>query len=263
MTGVCDGLVLKVADYGENDKLLTVLTAEKGRIFITAKGARSVRSKLLPMCRLFTYANFEFYEKNGRRWLSGGSVSDSFFGIDADISGFALASYIVQLAHEITGEGVPCEDILRMTLNTLYAISTRLKPYEQIKSAYEIFAVTVSGFSPDVYECSECGCDESENDWWLDVMNGSLICVDCFGKRQGGAPIPETDSLMTKNIFVPMDNMSVLAWRYVAAADLKRVFSFSLPSESLSVLARATETYVVNHLERSFDTLDFYHAVKE
>ncbi len=263
MTGTCDGLVIKINDIGENDKLLTVLTANNGRILITAKGARSVRSKLLPVCRLFTYANFEYYEKNGRRWLSGGSVNDSFFGIDGDIEGFALASYIAQLVHEITGEGAPCHDTLRMTLNTLYAISNKLKPRAQIKSAYEIFAVTVSGFAPDVYECSDCGCAEAEKGWWLDVMNGSIICSDCLGKRSGGAPVPDTDRLMTRNILVPMDNASVEAWRYVADAELRRVFAFSLRSESLDILARASETYIINHLERSFDTLDFYHAVKE
>ena len=69
MRGAIDGLVLREIPTGENDKLLTVLTAEQGKIRICAKGVRSMKSKLMPLCRLFTYGNFEFYEKNGMRWL--------------------------------------------------------------------------------------------------------------------------------------------------------------------------------------------------
>ncbi len=264
MRGTCDGLVIRVSDYGENDKLLTVLTAEHGKILVTAKGARSVRSKMLPMSHLFVYANLEYYEKNGRKWLSGGSVNDSFYAINSDIESFALASYIVQLAAEITGEGVGAEDVLRMTLNTLYAIEHKLKPNAIIKSAYEIFAAEVSGFSPDVMLCAECGCEQSDSDWWLDVMNGRILCGACLAEKSRGPELTPTDALMTRNILLPLDASSLAAWRFVMSAPPKRIFSFNISDgESLERFARSTEEYIKNHLERSFEALDFYHAVKE
>ena len=263
MRDVCDGLVIREMPYGENDRLITVLTAEHGQILFTAKGARSPRSKTMPLCRLFVYANFEYYEKNGRRWLSGGSVNEGFYGISDDIQGFSLASYIVQLAAEISGEGVPAEDVLRMTLNTLYAIEKKLKSYDQIKSVYEIFAASESGVTPSLDACHRCGVVEADG-WWLDVMNGSIFCEKCFSEKSAGAPIPEFDRLMTHNIFVPLDRTSLAAWRYVGACEAKKVLSFDIKdAESLRLLSAATEKYVINHLERGFDTLDFYHAVKE
>ena len=62
MKKTVDGLVLRETPVGEHDKLLTLLTAE-GQMWMTAKGARSMHSKVMPLCRLFTYANFEYYEK--------------------------------------------------------------------------------------------------------------------------------------------------------------------------------------------------------
>lgn len=264
MRATCDGLVIREAAYGENDKLVTVLTAQQGKMLFTAKGARSMRSKTMPLCRLFTYANLEYYEKNGRRWLSGGSVNDSFFDLTKDMEGFALASYIAELSSEITGEGVPCPEVLRMTLNALYAIEHKLKPIPLIKSAYEIFAANISGFSPDVFGCDKCGCESNEKGWWLDVMNGRIVCAPCFSSSGGDAQrdVP-TDALMTSNIFLPMDDSSVAAWRYVSTAPLKRIFSFDVSGDSAQMLSRAAETYIINHLERSFDTLDFYHMVQE
>ena len=100
---------------------------------------------------------------------------------------------------------------------------------------------------------------------WLDVMNGCLICAECQAKRSGGSvPLPDTDKFETRNILVPIDPSALAAMRYVQSAPMARIFSFSLKTEdALSSFARAAETYVINHLERSFDTLDFYRTVKE
>ena len=40
-----DGLVLRARDYGENDRLITILTAD-GKMTVIAKGARSLKSKI-------------------------------------------------------------------------------------------------------------------------------------------------------------------------------------------------------------------------
>jgi DNA repair protein RecO (recombination protein O) len=261
MKKAIDGLILRETPIGESDKLLTVLTAE-GQMMMTAKGARSMKSKVMPLCRLFTYANLEYYEKNDRRWLSGGSVNDSFFGLNSDIEGFALAAYLMQVAAEITGEGVDATDVLRMTLNALYCIEKKQKPYAQIKGVYELFAACVSGFAPDLSGCGECGCEE-HGEMWLDVMNGQLLCGDCLKKRAGNLPLPEFDAYSTRNILLPLDPSTLASMRYVCGASLSRIFAFSLHSEeSLACFAKATEGYLLHHLERGFDTLDFYRTVQ-
>ena len=256
-----DGLVLREYPVGENDKLLTVLTAKEGKILMTAKGARSMRSKVMPLCHLFTYGNFEYYERNDRRWLSGGSVNDSFGGLSTDLEGFSLASYVMQVAAEITGEGVEAEEILRMTLNTLYCIQKRQKPLPQIKAVYELFAAQVSGLSPELSACADCGGEEATH-FWLDVMNGCLLCDGCLRKRTGNLPLPEVDAYRARNILIPLDPSAVASMRYVLTAPLPRIFAFSLTDEeSMQNLSRGAETYLLNHLERGFDALEFYRAV--
>ncbi len=263
MRGTVDGLVLRETVTGESDKLLTVLTAEYGRILISAKGVRSMRSKNMSLCRLFTYGNFEYYEKNGMRWLAGGSVNDSFFKLNSDIEGFALAAYVLDIAGEITGEGVGAEEILRVTLNTLYAIENKLKPLDIIKGAYELFAAKASGFEPDLSGCRKCGevCSET---MYLDVMNGALLCQSCISWSEGARAMPETDAYLARNILFPMNRSVTSAFRYIASASPRRLFAFELKDETdASDLSRLGETYLLNHLERGFDTLDFFKTVKK
>ena len=263
MKKTVDGLILRESPVGENDKLLTVLTAKEGKLLMTAKGARSMRSKVGALCRPFTYANIEYYERNDRRWLSGGSVNDSFFGLNSDIEGFALASYILQVADEITGEGVDAEETLRMTLNCLYCIEKKKKPLWQIKAAYELYAVRASGMEPDLSGC--CVCQRRDGDViWLDVMNGRLVCDECMKKRSRGLPVPDVDEYNARNILVPMDVSSVRCAEYVLSADIGRSLAFNLTDRgSIDALCRASEVYLINHLERSFETLDFYRSLKE
>ena len=261
MKKAVDGLILREVPVGESDKLLTVLTAEEGRIPIMAKGARSMRSKVLSVCHLYNYVNIEYYEKNDRRWLSGGSINDSFFSISYDLEGMALSAYLCEVAIEITGEGVPAPEILRMMLNCLYCIRENKKPRAQIKAVFELFAASVSGFSPDLDGCGGCG-KEPAGDLWLDVMNGRLLCSECL-RRQTGDGVFEEDEYRARNILLPLDGTSLASMRYVLSAPLGRIFAFQIASEeSMALLSRAAETYLINHLERSFDTLDFYRAVR-
>lgn len=262
MKKAVDGLILREMPTGESDKLLTVLTAE-GRFLMTAKGARSMRSKVASLCTVFTYGNFEYYEKYDRRWLSGGSVLENFMGIPSDLEGVALASYLSQVAHEITEENFDCSEVLRMTLNSLHLIKKKAKPYWQIKAVYEAFAAVQSGYVPDLEGCGECGANAHES-MWLDVMNGGLICGDCLRKRAGNLSLPEFDEYSVRNILLPLDASALACLRYVTEAPLERAFAFALTSEeSRAYFCRATEVYLLNHLERGFDTLDFYHQVKD
>lgn len=266
MKKALDGLILREIKSGNDDRRILILTADEGKMWITAKGARSTKSKVASLCRIFTYANLELYEKNGGRWLSGGSINNSFSGINADIVGFSLASYVLQIADEITGEDMPADDVLKMTLNTLYAIEKKLKPYSQIKATYELFAANVSGFTPNLEECSDCSRSDFSDakELWLDVMNGAVVCSECLCKRSNGVPIPSTDSFETRNIILPLDCASLEAMRYVSFAPPRRIFSFNLTGErSPSLFCKASEAYLLNHLERDFDTLHFYNSIKE
>ncbi|MBE6534035.1 MAG: DNA repair protein RecO [Ruminococcaceae bacterium] len=267
MRTAINGLVLREMNSGENDKLLLVLTAEQGKIWISAKGGRSIKSKKSAICRAFTYAEFEIYEKNNIIYLSGGSPIKTFFAYKTDLNGYALACYVTTVCEEITGEDTEAEQILRTTLNTFYAIENQLYPIEQIKAAYELFAASISGFSPDLSVCEKCGKKFNESDnLWLDVMNGCLLCNECKSKNPSNTYKEEihVDEYETRNLLMPLDAPSLMAMRYCVQAPAQRLFSFSIKSEnSAELFYRAAENYLLNHLERGFETLNFYYKIKD
>lgn len=266
MRTAIDGLVLREMNSGENDKLLLVLTAEKGKIWITAKGGRSIKSQKSAICRVFTYSQFEIYDKHNIYYLSGGSLNKAFFAYKNDIDTYSLASYITTVCEEITAEEFESERILRATLNTFYAIENRIYPLDLIKAAYELFAASVSGFTPNLTCCEDCGHTFLEKDeLWLDVMNGGLLCSECKLKRPTATENQNSvDKYETRSILLPLDAASLAAMRYCLKAPINRLFCFSIKDEqSAKLFCRAAEAYLLNHLERGFETLNFYYRIKD
>lgn len=254
-----DGLVVREAAWGENDKRIVLLTADRGRIPVLAKGARSMRSKYMNSTGLFTYGNFEITERNGYAWLGGASVIEPFWGIRGDIDRLALASYIVDIAGELTGEEEPAGEILRLTLNTLYAMAKSFKPREQIKATYEIRALAMSGYMPDLSGCGLCGRERAEC-LYLDIMNGMLECSDCVNSL-GSKRQPTGEDMRTNRILVPLGMPAIAAARYIMEAPVEKVLSVLLSDEVIAELGRFGETYAIHHLEKRLASLDFYYDV--
>jgi DNA repair protein RecO (recombination protein O) len=266
MSYTTDGLVIREIAVGENDKMLTLLTPDRGRISVVAKGARSLRSQVLSVAQLYSYGNYEIHEKGEYKWLRGGSLIEGFFGLREDIDRLSLAAYIADIACELTGEDLPSIEMLRMTLNTFYAISKGQKSHALLKGVYELRAAGFSGFMPELAGCRYCKSDSSDR-LYLDVMNGCCVCSDCINKRalkQSAAQLQSVydDERELRNILLPITPSVLAAMRYVINALPERMFSFNLDGkDEMDMFSRAAEEYLLHHLERGFTSLDFYKSI--
>ncbi|MBO4979656.1 MAG: DNA repair protein RecO [Clostridia bacterium] len=254
-----DGLVIRESDAGENDKRLVLLTPDRGRISVLAKGARSLKSRYMNSTALFTYGNYEITERGEHAWLSGASVIESFYGIRNDIERLALASYIVDVVYELSGESEGACDMLRLALNTLFAIANDYKPRPLIKAVFEFRAMTMSGYLPNLEACSACGKTRGSY-MYLDVMNGEMKCAECLHTVELKKTVAE-DEIRDARILSPLGGGALAAARYIIEAPIERLLSFHPEDITISELARMSETYLLHHLERSFSSLDFYRNV--
>ena len=261
-----DGVIVREVNVGDNDKMLTIITPEGGRIGVMAKGARSSKSKTLAATQLYTYGNFEIYEKGDFKWLRGASVLDSFFEMRNTIEGLSLAAYLADIAYELTGEGEDSTEILRLTLNSFYAIAKKKAPLSIIKGVFELRAAAYEGFRPDLAGCRHFRSGE-EDKIYLDVMNGCVICSQCMQKKtdkqksfmMGSAYADENEE---KSLLLPITPSVLAAMRYAVDAPLNRMLSFKLDGDDeTEMFSRAAEEYLLNHLERGFTSLEFYKCM--
>lgn len=252
------GLVVRTVNLSDNDKLLTLITEEMGKISVMANGSRTLKSRYLAAAQQFCYGHYVLYQKGERYWVREVSLIESFFDLRQDLSRMALATYICDVADDAVEENAPEKELLRLLLNTLYAISRGGYPEDIVKAAFEMRAATLLGFMPDVSACSVCGTDEA--DFFLDVMNGALICGACQHAR-AGTVVPELDEDRTARIICPLTPAARAALSYTVSGPMERLFSFRVEGEDRALFAAAAEKYLLHHLERGFKSLDFYKQV--
>lgn len=244
---VTKGIVLRQTQTKEADKILTVLTAERGRIAVIARGARRKNSKLAAASELLAFSELVIYEQRGWFMLDEASTLELWNGIRKDIELLALASYFAEMAEAVTDEGESAGEILSLVLNALYALDTLKKPPELVKAAFELKLLALSGYEPLLGECAVCG-REAPAEPLFDVAQGVVLCRDC--------------ALSAAARSLPLDPGALAAMRHVVGAEQKRMLAFELAGGSAERFARACESFARVQLERDFRTLDFYNSLR-
>lgn len=142
-----DAVILRQADYKESDRILTVLTPERGIITVGAKGVRNIKSKNSAAVQLFSYSELEILQVGSRFTLRTASLKESFFNVRCDLHRYALACYCTDITAHFCTEANDETEPFRLILNLLYALSeAKEKPLWQVKAAFELKLCTLCGF---------------------------------------------------------------------------------------------------------------------
>lgn len=242
------GIVTKATKYGETSLIVTVLTKDFGKISAIANNVRTKRSRMLAGLQLFAYSEIVMYKaksKNGLYNIDEMNVLESFNSIRADLEKMAYASYFAEAANGAASEDEFEEEVLRLLLNTLYALDKELCSFELLKSAFEWRLAAVSGYAPQMEDCGGCGC--RDNIYGLSLADGTVFCKACASDRQGVAELTEG---MRKII------------EYITTVDGKKIFSFDANEKTIRYLSKISEAYLSLQLDREFKTLDYLKKVR-
>ena len=256
MTIEVRGLVIRTVDIKETDRLVTIYTEEYGAVTALARGARSLKSRKLAATLQFCYGRYVLYRQGDKYTIKEAELIENFFDIRQSIEGVALANYIAEVLSDVAVEEAEA-DLLRLALNSLYAISKGLYSIQKIKAVFEIRAVSILGFMPSVLECHLC--DERNGDFFFDIMGGIIECRSCHEKREKGR-IEHADPHET-HILCILSEGAKIALGYAIYAPIERLFAFNISDEDMRLFSRASEEYILNQMGHSYKSLDFYKSL--
>lgn len=242
-----EGLVIKESRVGESDRLVTVLTKQKGILRAFVQRAEKSKSGKLSATRLFSYSRFTIFEGRDKYIIDDAQPIEIFFGLRKDIETLALGQYFCELAGELAPEGSEAGNFLRLMLNALYILENGKRPPLIVKAAVEMRMLSFAGYMPDLISCCECGAYEADTMYYF-PLEGKIVCDDCIKN------VP--NSLSFK-----LGHGAMTAMRHTVYADFEKVFNFALPAGALKELSQASEAYVLNTIGKSFKTLEFYHQM--
>jgi DNA repair protein RecO (recombination protein O) len=230
----CRGIVLKERESGESDKQLTLFLKERGKINVTARGARNPKSKYMAGAQLFTYSDFVLFEKGRVLSVTQADVIESFYELRLDYSRLCAAACMAELCDKAVLGDSPSDEVLRLLLLSLKRLSKGHDPLVA-QRAFEFKFYQLSGMEPCARICSCCGGPLGEG---LAFGPDGALCSSCSKKG------------------TPLSQSALKAIQHILSQDLPKIFQFQLDPSSLDQLKNASVLFMRFNLDVSLKSLE-------
>ena len=231
------GLVLKTTDVGESDRIVTLLLFERGRLSVSAKGARNAKSKFLAGAQPFNYCDFVLFAGTGFYSLASAELVESYYGVTKDYDTLCAGSYMLELTEKVIMENANCDDMLGALLISLRALVKGAHPPELVRSVYEYKFLQLNGYSPVLDVCSACGGE----------LSGRLY----FG------PYGAVCSACADEDTAEVSAGCLHAISYIVSSDIKRLFLFTADKKITAELIRAGGIFFNAHMDVDLSSRKF------
>lgn len=244
-----DGLIIKENNVGESDRVIVVLTRDRGLISAFVSGARKPKSKNAAATALLCYSHLTVNQTRDTYRVTESEAIDIFFDLRTDIEKLSLAQYICELCQVLVPYEVEGEEFLRLALNSLHFIAKDKMDIYAVKALTELRMMVIAGFMPDLVGCRECGTDR-DFPLFLDVSGGDMLCNTCKA------------ATAAQGSFAELDKTTFAAMRHIVYSDFTKLYSFTLPRDNARYLSFVTERYLSAQTDRRFKTLEFFHSLE-
>ena len=242
-----EGVVLKQTPLGEADRILTMLTPDRGKLRAVARGVRRPRSRLGGHLDLLNRVSISLSEGRSLDAVTEAETLRSFRLLREDLERVSRALYMAELADAFSVENAPGPEMYRLLLDSLGWLECTARPGLLLRR-YEVRLLEHSGYRPELYSCVECGSSLEPGDHAFSSAVGGVLCPEC---RAGAA-----------RSVVPVSKNCIKVLRFLQREDRsERVESLRVSDGMLRELERLLRSYLRYVVERELRSAEFVHLV--
>lgn len=173
-------IVLRYANYRDNDRMLTLFSPTRGRLEVLSRGCRKPRSALVACSELFALGDFELYEKAGRQTLVSCVLTETFYPLRTDYDKLQVGVFLLSLCEAAVQSNVPDQDLFMLLLHTLSRLTFYDQPWRPLTAGFLLHFAACQGFAPDLESCVFCGAPIPEGAGaGFELQEGGLVCPQC------------------------------------------------------------------------------------
>jgi DNA repair protein RecO (recombination protein O) len=235
-----EAITLRTSPIGDQDKLCSFLTRDKGLLRGVAKGARKFGNRFASCLEPMSHVRVFFYEKERRDLVtvSNADLVESFFDVQADPQASCLLAYFAELVEEFAPSRTREETLFRLLLAVLQALRDKGRP-DLLGAYFEAWLLRINGILPEVGRCKSCRKAVAEVEAaWLSPRRDGIYCAACAPSRKEA---------------VGPALASFLAWARKNPPPKEPLEEFD--PEALRPIRAALQAMIVFHLEREPRTL--------
>jgi hypothetical protein len=138
-----EGLVLYRRDFGEADRVITILTKHLGKISVVAKGVRRISSRRAGSVELLNQVNIHIYKSKGYTLTEAESIH-TFPNIKSNLPMTSAGMHVAELLNKLLAEGVAMDGIYDFATEMLQVFEK--EPRQIYLRAFEIKLLKKLGF---------------------------------------------------------------------------------------------------------------------
>lgn len=234
-------------DLGETDRIITLLTRDRGKIRAVAKGARKPTSKLAPSLEYFTRSRMILSRGRDLDIITSVEVLERPDNLGERIDAFSHACHLAEVTNKLVPEEQDVPDIYRLLSAALSELDGPGNPW-LLARWYEMALLALTGYRLDLYHCANCGNDLQAEPNVLGIRSGGIVCPDCRATDPNGRVM----SINAQKILRSLDRNGM--------SELRRI---SVEPVLAGEIEATLSIYIRSIAEREFSSLQVLREIRE
>ena len=143
-------IVLARTNYGEADRIVTLLTPEQGKVRVLAKGVRKIRSRMAGGIELFSVNDITYIEGRGELCtLISSRLQVNYGTIIKDVTRTMYAYEVLKTVHKVTQDS-PEPEYFSVLQQTFAAINDPSASLDYIRLWFGMRLLSIGGHEPNL-----------------------------------------------------------------------------------------------------------------
>lgn len=243
-----EAIPLKRMDYGEADRIITLLSDRRGKIRLLARGVRKSRSRMAGHLEPFTLTHVLVARGRDLDLATQAATIEPHREVREDLEKSSLASHLCELVDAFLEDRDEHEDVFYLLKSALGVLGRDEAPPDMIARHFEIRVLGAVGFRPQLDACLKCQAAIAPGRNSHSVALGGVCCPRCAETEPSASPIAT-------------DTLKLL--RFLQRTGDVRRLNIRVPPVALREAEFVLRGHLEFALERRLRAADFVHHVAE
>ena len=172
-----EGIVVRARDLGEADRIVILLTPNRGLISCVARGARRTTSRTGGHVDLLRHITAHISEgRSDLHVISQVETVNAYLRLRNDLDRLTLASHFAEISERFSLQNAANPRLFTLLRDSLtYAESTPKSALHLLRLWHEATLLTTVGLQPQLHRCVRTNTEIPPGDHWFSPSEGGLI----------------------------------------------------------------------------------------
>ena len=182
-----EAVVLRGLDYSESSRIVTLLTRDRGKLSVLAKGARRTKSKFGATLQPMAHTQVVFYYKPTRslQILSESSHVRTYRTLHDRLPKITLGLRMVELTDALIGDENPQPDVFDLLMRVLHRLDAEEQRPDTLWPFFQLRLAAALGVAPAIRRDRVESITENG---WLSLADGGVYPIEARPSTAQKAP---------------------------------------------------------------------------